>query len=97
MVVTQWDGSHLKIGIEGRFTFAVHEEFFAAYKELAKTPDSIDVDLGQVEYLDSSALGMLLALRNYFGPDLPVRLRNATGTVRRVLDMASFEKAFEID
>lgn len=96
-VLAQRDGPHLTIVINGRFNFALHKEFFAAYKEQPDAPSSIDVDLGGVDYLDSSALGMLLALRNYFGPDVSVRLRNATGNVRRILEMASFEKTFPLE
>lgn len=97
MVVAQHEGSHLTLALSGRFTFAIYKDFFAAYKELPTVPTSVDVDLGEVEYIDSSALGMLLAMRNHVGPEATVRLLNATGTVRKILEMASFEKAFVIE
>jgi anti-anti-sigma factor len=96
-VVAQQDGTHLTLRISGRFTFVVYKEFFPAYKELPEKPASVDVDLGEVEYIDSAALGMLLSMRNYFGPEARLRLINARGTVRQVLEIACFDKTFELD
>jgi len=53
------------LSLSGRFDFNVHREFKEAY--MAVLNDSvalaIEIDLAAVDYLDSSALGMLLMLR----------------------------------
>ena len=55
------------------------------------------VDLGNVAYLDSSALGMLLMLRDKAkSSGKTVCLANARGSVRQVLDIANFGKLFPI-
>lgn len=55
------------------------------------------VDLGKVAYLDSSALGMLLMLRDKArAHNRPVALANCTGSVKQVLDIANFGKLFAI-
>jgi anti-anti-sigma factor len=95
-IVAQQDGSHLTLWVSGRFTLALYKEFFPAYKELPERPASVDVDLAEVEYIDSAALGMLLSMRNYFGPEARLRLINARDMVRRVLEIACFDKQFEI-
>jgi anti-anti-sigma factor len=95
-VVAQQEGSHLTLKVSGRFTLAIHKEFFPAYKELPERPTSVDVDLGAVEYIDSAGLGMLLSMRNYFGQEAPLRLMHAPDTVRRVLEIACFDKTFEV-
>jgi HptB-dependent secretion and biofilm anti anti-sigma factor len=95
-VVAQQEGSHLTLIISGRFTFSLYKEFFPAYKELPQRPASVDVDLAAVEYIDSAALGMLLSMRNYFGPEARLRLLNAPDMVRRVLEIACFDKQFEL-
>ena len=54
------------IRLLGRFDFNSHREFREAVEQALGTEDSTEVavDLGSVEYLDSSALGMLLMLRD---------------------------------
>jgi anti-anti-sigma factor len=55
------------------------------------------VDLAQVEYLDSSALGMLLMLRDKIkASNRRVSLINCRGPVKQVLEIANFSKLFEV-
>jgi anti-anti-sigma factor len=57
----------------------------------------LEIDLGKVEYLDSSALGMLLLLRERAENSRKrVMLSNCRGTVKQVLDIANFGKLFRI-
>ena len=95
-VVAQQLNDHLTLKISGRFTFAIYKEFYTAYKELPEKPGSVDVDLTGVEYIDSAALGMLLSMRNYFGPEAKLRLLHANDTVRKILEIARFDKTFQI-
>ncbi|MBV8658172.1 MAG: anti-anti-sigma factor, partial [Burkholderiales bacterium] len=48
-----------------------------------------------VDYMDSAALGMLLLLRERFG-DRPIILAHARGTVRAVIDVANFDRLFQL-
>ncbi len=68
-VVASRQGNALTIKLSGRFTFSLYKEFAAAYKNLPDLPERVEVDLRAVEYIDSAALGMLLSMRNYFGPE----------------------------
>lgn len=55
------------------------------------------VDLSEATYLDSSALGMLLLLRDHVGgDDSDVRVVHATADVRKILAISNFEKLFDI-
>jgi HptB-dependent secretion and biofilm anti anti-sigma factor len=55
------------------------------------------VDFGRVDYLDSSALGMLLLLREKAeAAGKKVSLANLSGTVKQVLEIANFGKLFTI-
>ena len=57
----------------------------------------IVVDLGLVDYLDSSALGMLLMLRDKAtGSNREIALSNCKGPVKQVLDIANFGRLFQI-
>lgn len=88
--------SNLTIKISGRFTFSLYKEFAASYKNLAEQPETVDVDLRAVEYIDSAALGMLLSMRNFFGPDKKISLLHANETVRKILEIARFDKKFSM-
>jgi HptB-dependent secretion and biofilm anti anti-sigma factor len=85
--------------LQGRFDFNSHREFRDAVDQALKEDGAteIHVDLGGVDYLDSSALGMLLMLRDKArGADRVVSLANCHGAVKQVLDIANFGKLFTI-
>lgn len=88
-------GTVLKLG--GRFDFNAHREFRDAVDRLLQDKGDVSVDLGEVAYLDSSALGMLLMLRDKAkAAGREVQLTNTRGSVRQVLDIANFGKLFPI-
>lgn len=85
--------------INGRFDFSIHRNFRANYEEIlgSGAVREIAIDLQSVDYVDSSALGMLLLLREKsMAGNIPVRLINAKTAVRQVLEIANFERLFAI-
>lgn len=97
---TQLDAASktLTIKVSGRFDFGIHQDFRKA-TELAETGvSSIIVEMGQVDYLDSSALGMLLVLRDKVGENKSaVRIRNAKPDVKKILEIANFNMLFTLE
>ena len=96
---TQWSGEKAKLSLNGRFDFTAHREFRQGYEEALKRPGvkGLEVDLQGVNYIDSSALGMLLLLKEAAdGSRMPLMLTNCTGSVRRVLEVANFGKLFSL-
>ena len=91
------DGQKLTISIKGRFDFGRHQEFRESYENLDKKPESIVVDLKDATYLDSSALGMLLLLRDHAGGDnSDIRVVNSSSDVKKILAISNFDKLFDI-
>ncbi|MGE8189132.1 STAS domain-containing protein [Pseudomonas sp. NPDC086278] len=91
------DGQKLTISIKGRFDFAKHQEFRESYEGLSRKPESIEVNLKDATYLDSSALGMLLLLRDHAGGDnSDIRVVNSSSDVRKILAISNFDKLFDI-
>ncbi|MBU3056673.1 STAS domain-containing protein [Pseudomonas indica] len=91
------DGQELTIQVQGRFDFGAHQEFRNAYERVNVTPRRYVVDLKDATYLDSSALGMLLLLRDHAGgDDAQIRLVNCSPDVRKILAISNFEQLFQI-
>ncbi|VVP84941.1 STAS-domain containing protein [Pseudomonas fluorescens] len=89
------DGQRLTISIRGRFDFAKHQEFRKSYED--RELSAVVVDLKDATYLDSSALGMLLLLRDHAGGDnSDVRVVNSSTDVRKILAISNFDKLFDI-
>ncbi len=87
------------VKLSGRFDFNTHREFRGAYEPLVADTSvrSVVVDFSDVDYLDSSALGMLLMLRDKLGgANKDVALTGVRGNVKQVLDIANFGKLFQI-
>jgi anti-anti-sigma factor len=88
------------IQVTGRFEFASHPDFRKCVNTIFETPgiSSIEVDLRQVEYIDSSALGMLLVLKERAEESGlgRVSLSGAKGLTQQILSIANFERMFEI-
>ncbi|MEG0860276.1 MAG: STAS domain-containing protein [Pseudomonas sp.] len=94
--VLSQDGK-LTIKVRGRFDFGKHQEFRAAYERKLARPVSVVVDLKEATYLDSSALGMLLMLRDHVGgDDSEIRVVNTNSDVRKILAISNFDKLFDI-
>lgn len=91
------DGSKMNISIDGRFDFSSHQEFRKVYEECEKRPQKYTVDLKETTYLDSSALGMLLLLRDHAGgDDSAIEIVNCNEDVRKILTISNFEQLFDI-
>jgi len=89
------DGKKLTISVKGRFDFAKHQEFRESYEN--KALSAVVVDLREATYLDSSALGMLLLLRDHAGGDnADIRVVNSSSDVRKILAISNFDKLFDI-
>lgn len=91
------DGQTLTIRVEGRFDFSTHQAFRDAYEHSDASTCRYVVDLSETTYLDSSALGMLLLLRDHAGgDDASISIENCNNDVRRILAISNFEQLFSI-
>ncbi|WP_035384509.1 STAS domain-containing protein [Ferriphaselus sp. R-1] len=89
-----------ELHIKGRFDFSRHRGFKDEYEPLIGNDqiNVIAVNLSGVDYMDSSALGMLLMLRDRaLGANKKVVLNNPNHTVAQILDIANFDKLFTIN
>lgn len=92
-------GNQGTLSLGGRFDFNVHRDFKESYMAFLNDAaiTSINVNLAAVDYLDSSALGMLLMLRERAGTaNKQISLSNPNETVVKILDIANFKKLFTI-
>jgi HptB-dependent secretion and biofilm anti anti-sigma factor len=93
------DAGSAQVKLSGRFDFNAHRDFRTGYEPLFADTEvhQVTVDLGEVDYLDSSALGMLLMLRDKASAaNKALALTNVRGAVKQVLDIANFGKLFRI-
>ncbi len=85
--------------LHGRFNHETHVEF----KELVRSLKEeglvgVSVDLSAVKEMDSSGLGLLLLLRDALGGKrAQIRIRGASGAIRRILEVANFQRFFLIE
>jgi anti-anti-sigma factor len=92
------DGKQLVIVIDERFDFSLHQQFRDAYSNVTAQDISYVVDLRQTEYMDSSALGMILLLKDhvqlYAGQLI---ISKPSDTVRKILEIAQFQRLMVIE
>jgi anti-anti-sigma factor len=87
-------GTRFSITIQGRFDFGCHQAFRHAFEQVVPG-DTVVVDLGLTEYLDSAALGMLLVLKDATGGK-PIQIVGCKPAVKRILEIANFHQIFAI-
>jgi anti-anti-sigma factor len=91
------DGAELTIAVNGRFDFSAHQDFRRAYENVAGQPQKYRVDMRDATYLDSSALGMLLLLRDHAGgDDADIAIVNCNDDVKKILTISNFDQLFSI-
>ncbi len=93
------DGSTITISIDGRFDFTLYKDFRDAYEAgLNKGSSSFIINLAQTEYMDSSALGMLLVLKDRTDSDnSSVTIKNCNKEIKNILTISNFDKLFSIE
>ena len=87
------------LALAGRFDFNAHREFREGYESLLQKPgvQMLEIDMDSVDYLDSSALGMLLLLKDRTASrNIKLHITHTSGTVRQILEIANFDKLFSI-
>ncbi|WP_440053584.1 STAS domain-containing protein [Pseudoalteromonas sp. T1lg65] len=92
------DGKVLTIQIRGKFDFNLVQSFRQAYAELHENTKKVVVDLRDTDYMDSSALGMLLNMKKTLGTSVDsIQISNCRPQLKKILQISRFDKKFEID
>lgn len=92
------DGKTLTIKISDRFDFTVHSALRAAYAAQQPRFQTYVLDLRETTYMDSSALGMLLQLKEHAGgAKSAVHIKNARPAIKEILAVANFQQLMTID
>ncbi|QCU90321.1 STAS domain-containing protein [Thiomicrorhabdus sediminis] len=87
----------LTIHLASSFEVSQYEEFKRLCAEYYEPENRFVIDFKKTLYMDSSALGMLLLLREQTGGDRSkVKLININDTVYRILQVAQFNKLFSM-
>lgn len=97
--IVESDNSTLRIEIEGRFDFILHKEFRDIYTNTnsANKINKYIIDLTNTNYMDSSALGMLLLLREYAGGDsAQIEVVGCSPEIQEILEISNFDRLFKI-
>ena len=88
----------LIIHINGRFDFRALHDFRDSYEKNNQQVDKYTIDLENSDYLDSSALGMLLTLRDYAGgDDAKIQIVNTPADIKRILYITKLDSLFTIE
>jgi anti-anti-sigma factor len=96
---TSTSGDKAVIRLAGRFDFNDHRNFKVNYEPLLLLAGvkTVEIDMEGIEYLDSSALGMMMLLRERSqAVGKTVVLSKPSSTVAQILDIANFSKLFTI-
>jgi len=89
------NGNVITITIPEKFDFKMHKDFRNTYEdEKSKT---VVLDMGETQYMDSSALGMLLQLKEFTDEhNSKVCISNANSSISQIIKIAHFDKLFNI-
>lgn len=91
--------THVLVRLAGHFDFGTRDLFIARIKETISHAVAVEVrvDLSDVAYIDSSALGMLLVARDLAKSHAKeVTLANPQPSVRQTLEIAQFARLFRL-
>ncbi|MDA8231533.1 MAG: STAS domain-containing protein [Magnetospirillum sp.] len=92
-------GGNLSVRLGGRMTHADYKGFRDILgRILGDRPQRVVFDLARVEFVDSSALGMLLIVRDAAIEDRrEVVLKGAAGQVEKLVRVAKLHKYFTVE
>jgi anti-anti-sigma factor len=91
--------SEKTLQIPERFDFGYHKNFTEQYQTALTTGGVTDIslDFSRVNYLDSSALGMMVLLQKKAkAQNISVKIKGAKDNARDILNIANFDRLFDI-
>ena len=92
------DGTVFTISISGRFDITSYKDFGESYKDKLESVSKWIVDMAETEYVDSSALGMLLMLRERAGGEnADISIVNLNSDLKKIFTTANFNKLFSME
>jgi len=96
---TRMEGGRARLVLNGRFDFNSHASFNETTDSLLRQASisELELDFDQVKYIDSSAMGMLLLLKERAkGASKSITLLNCKGAVAQVFELSNFRRLFTI-
>lgn len=85
------------VRLSGELDLAVEAELRAQLDAAAAASDTVEIDLSDVTYADSTALGVFIGLRNKLrARGGTLRLVSPSARVRKLLNYAGLDRVFEI-
>ncbi|MBI2239848.1 MAG: STAS domain-containing protein [Magnetospirillum gryphiswaldense] len=94
---TSADGGETCVSLSGRLVFAEHESFEEIISSMAQsTGKTVVLDLEGLDFMDSAGLSMIMIAREEAeGRGQTLKLRNARGAVRQLLDLSALDFMLE--
>lgn len=90
------NGNVVTISLPEKFDFKIHGDFRKTY-EAEKKSKNVVLDMRRTQYMDSSALGMLLQLKEFADEcNSTVSVANANNNIVQIMQIAHFDKLFKI-
>lgn len=84
--------------MKGRITFADHASFKKILESITKEPlKQVKVNIGNVDFVDSAALGMFLLLKDTVDKkNVALMIKNPVGQVKKMFEISRFFDLFNI-
>lgn len=92
------ENKQIIISVKDRFDFSLHQQFRDTYSQCLDKNFNYILDLSSTDYMDSSALGMILLLKDHV--DLhgsKFVIRKPSDTVNKILEIAQFHRLMTIE
>jgi len=92
------DNNQVIISVNERFDFSLHQLFRDAYSQCVDQDLNYILDLSNTDYMDSSALGMILLLKDHV--DLHASkliISKPSDAVNKILEIAQFHRLMTIE
>ncbi len=92
------DNRKVEVSIEGRFDFSLHQYFRDAYVNCKEKNAVFTLNLSKTTYMDSSALGMILLLKDHAESlSGKVVISKPSESVNKILEIAQFHRLLSIE
>ena len=85
--------------VYGYFEFSDYQQWHAILDKMTAEVRSVAIDFSAIDYMDSSALGLLLQLKDRFTPNKcpMIKLVKVNQTTFKLLQRSGLDQLFELD